>query len=100
MTIPYKKIHIVINPAAGQDEPILNVLNDIFTPAGVDWEISLTKKSGDATRFAAEAAASGVDLIAAYGVMAPKWKLLMACWAPVFLRRSYLVELAMPWLMS
>lgn len=67
MTIPYKKVHIVINPAAGQDEPILNVLNDIFTPAGIDWEISLTKKSGDATRFAAEAAASGVDLVAAYG---------------------------------
>lgn len=67
MTLPYQKVHIVINPAAGQDQPILNVLNDILAPSGVDWEISLTKKSGDATRFAAEAAASGVDLVAAYG---------------------------------
>ena len=67
MTLPYPKVHVVINPAAGHDEPILNVLNHVFHPAGVDWDISLTHKSGDATRLAAEAAASGVDLVAAYG---------------------------------
>jgi YegS/Rv2252/BmrU family lipid kinase len=67
MALPYKKVHVVINPAAGQDEPILNVLNDVFHPAGVTWDISLTHKSGDATRLAAEAAASGADLVAAYG---------------------------------
>ena len=67
MTSPYPKVHVVINPTAGQDEPILNVLNDVFHPAGVDWDNSLTHKSGDATRLAAEAAASGVDLVAAYG---------------------------------
>lgn len=66
-TLPYPKVHVVINPAAGQDEPILNVLNHVFHPAGVDWDNSLTHKSGDATRLAAEAAASGVDLVAAYG---------------------------------
>ncbi|MFN2198726.1 MAG: diacylglycerol/lipid kinase family protein [Anaerolineales bacterium] len=67
MALPYKKIHVIINPAAGHDEPILNVLNQVFHPAGVDWDISLTYKSGDATRLAAEAAAAGVDLVAAYG---------------------------------
>jgi YegS/Rv2252/BmrU family lipid kinase len=67
MTLPYPKVQVVINPAAGHDEPILNVLNHVFHPAGVDWDISLTHKSGDATRLAAEAAASGVDLVAAYG---------------------------------
>ena len=66
-TLPYPKVHVVINPAAGQDEPILNVLNDVFHAAGVEWDNSLTHKSGDATRLAAEAAASGVDLVAAYG---------------------------------
>ena len=65
--LPYTKVHVVINPAAGQDEPILNVLNRIFHQAGVDWDVSLTHKSGDAARLAAEAAASGVDLVAAYG---------------------------------
>jgi diacylglycerol kinase (ATP) len=67
MALPYQRVHVVINPAAGQNEPILNVLNEVFHPAGVDWDISLTHKSGDATRLAAEAAASGVDLVAAYG---------------------------------
>ena len=67
MTLPYKKVHVIINPAAGHDEPILNVLNYVFHPAGVEWDTSLTHKSGDATRLAAEAAASGVDLVAAYG---------------------------------
>jgi diacylglycerol kinase (ATP) len=67
MTLPFKKIHVIINPAAGQDQPILNALNDVFHPAGIEWDNSLTHKSGDATRLAAEAAASGVDLVAAYG---------------------------------
>jgi diacylglycerol kinase (ATP) len=65
--LPYPKVHVVINPAAGQNEPILNILNDVFHSAGVDWDISLTHKSGDATRLAVEAAASGVDLVVAYG---------------------------------
>jgi len=67
MSLHYKRIHVVINPAAGQDEPILNVLNDVFHPAGVKWDISITHKFGDATRWAKEAVASGVDLVAAYG---------------------------------
>jgi diacylglycerol kinase (ATP) len=65
--LPYPKVHVVINPAAGQDEPILNTLNHVFHPAGVEWDNSLTHQSGDATRLAAEAAASGADLVAAYG---------------------------------
>ena len=67
MTIPYQRIHVVINPASGQNQPILNVLNDVFHSAGVAWDISITHKAGDATRQAKEAAASGVDLVAAYG---------------------------------
>ena len=67
MARSYKRIHVIINPAAGHDEPILNVLNSVFHPAGVDWDISITHKFGDATRLAKEAVASGVDLVAAYG---------------------------------
>ena len=67
MARSYKRIHVIINPAAGHDEPILNVLNDVFHPAGVEWEISITHKFGDGTRLAKEAVASGVDLVAAYG---------------------------------
>jgi YegS/Rv2252/BmrU family lipid kinase len=67
MSIPYPHLHVVINPASGQDQPILNVLNDVFHPAGVKWEVSLTHQAGDAARQAKEAAAAGVDLVAAYG---------------------------------
>jgi YegS/Rv2252/BmrU family lipid kinase len=67
MNLPYPRIFVVINPASGQNEPILNVLNDVFHPAGVEWDIGITHKSGDATRLAKEAAARGVDLVAGYG---------------------------------
>jgi len=64
---PYKKIHVVVNPAAGKDEPILNVLNDVFHQYGVDWSVSITKKFGDAKEQAREAAKNGADLVAGYG---------------------------------
>ena len=67
MTLPYPNVHVIINPAAGQNEPILNILNDVFHPAGVNWDVSLTHQSGDATRLAEDAAALGVDLVVAYG---------------------------------
>ena len=67
MSLPYQRIHVVINPASGQNQPVLNILNDVFHSAGVEWDVSITHKGGDATRQAREAAASGVDLVAAYG---------------------------------
>ena len=62
-----KKVHIVINPASGQPQPILNQINDVFYPAGVQWAVSLTQKSGDATRFASQAIADGAEIVGAYG---------------------------------
>lgn len=67
-TAPYKKIHIVVNPASGKNEPILNVLNDVFHQYDdVEWTISVTKKFGDATEQAREAAENGANLVAGYG---------------------------------
>lgn len=64
----YKKIHVVVNPASGKNEPILNVLNDVFRQyEDVEWSISVTKKFGDATEQAREAAQGGADLVAGYG---------------------------------
>jgi diacylglycerol kinase (ATP) len=67
MDLPYKRVQVIINPAAGKDEPILNTLNDVFHTAGVDWDARITHKAGDAARLAREAAAMGVDLVAGYG---------------------------------
>ncbi|MEM7531772.1 MAG: diacylglycerol kinase family protein [Chloroflexota bacterium] len=60
-------IHIVINPAAGQTTPVLAILNSVFHPAGIPWRVSITQKEGDAKIQAEEAAADGVDIVAAYG---------------------------------
>ena len=62
-----KRIHIIINPASGQPHPILNQINDVFYPAGVEWAVSITLKSGDATRYAKQAIAEGVDVVCSYG---------------------------------
>lgn len=68
MPLPYgERIHIIINPAAGQERPILGKLNSVFQPIGVDWEVFITKKAGDARRLARQAIAAGVDIVAAYG---------------------------------
>ncbi len=66
-SVPYKKIHIVINPASGKDEPIINILNDVFKQYDVEWEISITHKYGDAMAQAKEAIANGADLVVGYG---------------------------------
>ena len=65
--VPYKKIHVVVNPASGKDEPIINTLNDVFHQYGVDWNVSITKKYGDATEQAKAAIADGADLVVGYG---------------------------------
>lgn len=62
-----KRIHVVINPAAGQDEPILNTLNDVFRAHAIDWDVSITRAFGDATVYARQAAADGFDIVAGYG---------------------------------
>ena len=65
--MPYKKVQIIINPAAGGDEPILNTLNDVFREHEIDWQVSITHQAGDGTRFAKQAAEAGADLVMAYG---------------------------------
>ena len=62
-----KKVHVIINPASGQPQPVLHHLNAVFHPAGVDWDVLLTKESGDARRFAQQAVEEGVDVVAANG---------------------------------
>ena len=42
------RVKIIINPAAGQAEPILSVLNDVFGPTGIEWGVAITHKRGDA----------------------------------------------------
>lgn len=63
----YKRIHVIVNPAAGQDRPILGTLNRVFHAAGVDWDVFVTKKAGDAERLAREAVEVGAEAVGVYG---------------------------------
>ncbi len=67
MTPPYPRIHVVINPAAGKGEPVLKLINDVCQEHGVEWDISLTRKYGDAREQAKAALARGVDLVVGCG---------------------------------
>jgi YegS/Rv2252/BmrU family lipid kinase len=61
------RIHVVINPGSGKPKPILHTLNAVFRPRDIEWDISLTRKSGDAERYARQAAENGADIVAAFG---------------------------------
>jgi YegS/Rv2252/BmrU family lipid kinase len=62
-----KQVHVVINPASGQDQYILNTINRVFHEQQVAWDVSITQKSGDAARFSRQAIADGADVVCAYG---------------------------------
>jgi diacylglycerol kinase (ATP) len=64
---PINNIFVIINPASGQDRPILGTLNRAFHDSGVNWEIGLTKEAGDAQRMARDAVIAGIDAVAVYG---------------------------------
>ncbi len=67
MSSIYKRVQIIINPAAGKNEAILNTINAGFSGTGIEWDARITHKFGDATRLTKEAVADGVDLVAGYG---------------------------------
>jgi YegS/Rv2252/BmrU family lipid kinase len=62
-----RRIYAVINPAAGQDQPILKTLNAACRTAGVDYEVFITKETGDGRRFAQQAVKDGVDTVVVNG---------------------------------
>lgn len=64
---PFNRVQVIINPASGQDRPILGTMNNAFHRAGIDWDISVTKQQGDAFRLARSAVTAGVNAVVVYG---------------------------------
>lgn len=60
-------VHVVVNPASGKDQPILRTINFACDAAGIDWDIFITKKSGDGRRLGEQAAEAGVDRVLVFG---------------------------------
>ncbi|CAA9298381.1 MAG: hypothetical protein AVDCRST_MAG77-5393 [uncultured Chloroflexi bacterium] len=63
----YDRIAVIVNPAAGQDRPILGILNRAFHAAKVDWDVFVTKKAGDGQRYTRQAIEAGYPAVAVYG---------------------------------
>jgi len=63
----FQNVQVIINPASGSDEPILNPINDVFAQHGIKWDGRVTHAPGDATRLTAKALDAGADLIVSYG---------------------------------
>lgn len=61
------KLHVIVNPAAGQDVAMLAAFNQVFQQAGLKWQVSVTNAAGDGTRLAREIANTEVDVIGVYG---------------------------------
>jgi YegS/Rv2252/BmrU family lipid kinase len=63
----YAHVPVIVNPASGPDRPVLKALNAAFHAAQVDWDIFVTKREGDAFRFAQELREKGAQVIAVCG---------------------------------
>ncbi len=63
----FKQIKVIVNPAAGQETPVLFKLNEVWQEHNIDWQVSVTLKSGDAARHAFQALDENVDAVAVYG---------------------------------
>jgi len=61
------RVKVIVNPVAGKAEPVLSVLNSVFGPAGIEWDVAVTHDVGDGANAAREAADLGFDLVGAYG---------------------------------
>ena len=69
--MPFRKkvgrIAVILNPAAGQNNPLLKTFNRVFHEAGYQWDIRLTNQFGDGQHHARRAIQEGVDIVAVYG---------------------------------
>lgn len=63
----FKRVHIIVNPASGQTGLNLPALNKTLNDLDVDWQMFVLRKGGEATEYAKQAVAAGVDAIVVYG---------------------------------
>ena len=62
-----RRVIVIVNPAAGQDRPILKTINAAMQKLEVNWNLVITHQAGDGFRLARQAVAAGADTEAVYG---------------------------------
>lgn len=63
----FRQIKLIINPAAGKEEPILSYINNHLKDSPIKWDLLVTQKAGDGYAFAKQALIEKADLIVVYG---------------------------------
>lgn len=61
-----RKVHVIINPASGKEQPILSWIASAFDEAGIRWEVSVTRKDWDAGKIASGLIGK-TDAVVVYG---------------------------------
>src|SRR5690348_15921530 len=62
----FNNIHIIVNPAAGREEPILSYLNTGLIISGIRWDVTVTTPYNEAYDIAMRLVGK-TDLIVVYG---------------------------------
>ncbi|WKZ31092.1 MAG: YegS/Rv2252/BmrU family lipid kinase [Candidatus Dojkabacteria bacterium] len=62
-----KRIELIVNPISGKPEPILYYINKALNEDGTEWNLHITKKSGDVESFVKKLLPTKPDAIAVYG---------------------------------
>ncbi|MBA3867584.1 MAG: diacylglycerol kinase family lipid kinase [Anaerolineae bacterium] len=65
--LKFRRVHIIVNPASGQDGLKLPALNKLLKDLEIEWEMFVTSRGGEAGERAKQAIAAGVDAIVVYG---------------------------------
>jgi len=63
----FSRVHIIVNPASGQEGLHLPALNKVLTDLKIEWEMFVTRKGGEAHERAKQAIEAKVDAIVVYG---------------------------------
>ncbi len=61
-----KNIHVIVNPATAKKEPLLSIINEVFSDSDVSYDVSITKKGNDIHGIASSLIGK-TDLIVIYG---------------------------------
>jgi diacylglycerol kinase (ATP) len=62
----FQHIHFIVNPAAGEEEPILSYINSVFDDSGIDWDVTVTKRTTNMQELV-QKVIGNTDLVAVYG---------------------------------
>lgn len=65
--LKFSRVHIIVNPASGQNGLNLPLLNKTLNDLQIDWEMFVTRRAGEAREKAKLAVEAKVDAIVVYG---------------------------------